>query len=59
DIDTFMTALYLIESTTAIILLSERLDEPFKTLNKNGEDFIQHSLMLMRNSLDNKKIRGE
>jgi AcrR family transcriptional regulator len=58
DIDTFMTAMYLVESTTAIILLSERLDESFKTLNKNGEDFIQHSLMLMRNSLDNKKEQG-
>jgi AcrR family transcriptional regulator len=59
DIDTFMTAMYLAESTTAIILLSERLDESFKTLNKNGEEFIHHSLMLMRNSLENKKITGD
>lgn len=55
DIDTFMTALYLVESTTANIQLSERLDETFKNLNKNSEDFIQHSLMLMRNSLENKR----
>ena len=59
DIDTFMTAMYLAESTTAIILLSERLDDSFKTLNKNGEEFIQHSLMLMKNSLETKKINGE
>ncbi len=55
DIDTFMTALYLVESTTANIQLSERLDETFKNLNKNSEDFIRHSLMLMRNSLENKR----
>ena len=56
DIDTFMTALYLIKSTTAIIQLSESMDESFKNLNKSGgEDFIQHSLMLMRKSLENIK----
>jgi len=59
DINTFMTALYLIESTTAIILLSENLDESFKYVNKSGEEFIQHSLMLMGNSIENKKISGE
>jgi hypothetical protein len=59
DIDTFMTAMYLAESTTAIIFLSERLDDSFKTLNKDGEEFIRHSLMLMRNSLENKKRTGD
>ena len=58
DIDTFMTALYLIKSTTAIIQLSESLDESFKNLNKSGEEFIQHSLMLMKKSLENNKITG-
>ena len=55
DIDTVMTALYLIESTTSIILFSERLDESFENLSKSGEDFILHSLRLMGNSLENKK----
>ena len=59
DINTFMTALYLIESTTAIIQLSENLVESFKNINKSGDEFIQHSLMLMGNSIENKKGSGE
>ena len=51
DIDTFMTALYLVESTMAILQLSEKIDEPLKSHEKGREDFISHSLMLMRNSL--------
>lgn len=52
DIDTFMTALYLVESTMAIMQLSEKIDEPLNSLGKGREDFIRHSLMLMRNSLE-------
>ena len=59
DIDTLMTALYLIKSTTAIIQFSEIIDKSFKDINKSGEDFIQHSLRLMRNSLENKKKEEE
>jgi TetR/AcrR family transcriptional regulator len=56
DIDTFMTALYLVESTIAIMQLSEVMDETMKSFGKGREDFINHSLMLMRNSLENKII---
>jgi len=59
DIDTLMTALYLVESTIAIMQLSENMDDSIKTLGKDGEDFIHHSLMLMRNSIEIKKIIGE
>lgn len=59
DIDTLMTALYLVESTTAIMQLSEKMDDSINTLGKNGEDFIHHSLKLMRNSIENIKIVGE
>jgi TetR/AcrR family transcriptional regulator len=55
DLDTFMTALYLVESTMAIMQLSEKIDEPLKSLGKGKEDFIRHSLMLMRNSLEKKE----
>jgi TetR/AcrR family transcriptional regulator len=44
EINTFMTALYLVESTIAIMKLSE-------TMEKNNQDFIIHSLDLMRHSL--------
>ncbi len=52
DIDTLMTALYLMESTIAIMKLSENMDDSIKTLGKDGEDFIRHSLLLMRNSIE-------
>ena len=44
EINTLMTALYLIESTIAIMKLSE-------TMEKNNQDFIIHSLDLMEHSL--------
>jgi TetR/AcrR family transcriptional regulator len=60
DIDTLMTALYLVESTISVMQLSENMDDSIKTLGKDGENFIHHSLMLMRNSIENiKKIIGE
>ena len=55
DIDTFMTAIYLVESTTAILILSENIND---AMNENGisnQDFIEHSLKLMMHSLENKK----
>ena len=58
DIDTLMTALYLMESTTVVMQLSENMDDSIKILGKDGEDFIQHSLMLMRNSIEY-KLTGE
>jgi TetR/AcrR family transcriptional regulator len=60
DIDTLMTALYLVESTISVMQLSENMDDSIKTLGNDGETFIHHSLMLMRNSIENiKKIIGE
>jgi len=55
DIDTFMTAVYLAESTIAIMQLSEGIDEAMKSMGKSNQDFIVHSLELMRYSLENKK----
>ena len=54
-----MTALYLVESTMAVMQLSEKVDEPLKAFGMGREDFIQHSLMLMRNSLGNDNKRGD
>lgn len=54
DIDTFMTALYLVESTIAIMKLSETMDEAIKSMGKSNQDFIIHSLDLMRYSLEKK-----
>jgi TetR/AcrR family transcriptional regulator len=55
DIDTFMTALYLVESTIAIMKISETMDEAIKATGKSDQEFITHSLDLMRHSLENKK----
>ena len=55
DIDTFMTAVYLAESTMAIMRLSEGIDETMKAVGKSDQEFIAHSLELMRHSLENKK----
>ena len=55
DIDTFMTAVYLVESTIAIMQLSEGIGEAMKAMGKSNQDFIVHSLELMRHSLENKK----
>lgn len=55
DVDTFMTAVYLVESTIAIMQLSEGIGESMKAMGKNSHDFIVHSLELMRQSLENKK----
>ncbi len=57
DIDTFMTALYLVESTIAIMQLSENMDTIINSTEKDKEDFIRHSFMLMGNSLKNEKIK--
>ncbi len=57
DIDTFMTALYLVESTIAIMQLSENRDDIINSMEKGKEDFIHHSFMLMGNSLKNEKIK--
>jgi len=57
DIDTLMTALFLTESTIAVMQLSDNMDE--KGLSDNKEDFIMHSLMLMGNSLENPKIKSK
>lgn len=53
DIDTFMTALYLIESTTAILQLSENTEFAIKSMGINKEEFIRHSFKLMGNSIEN------
>lgn len=55
DIDTFMTAVYLAESTTAIMRLSEGINEAMKSIGKSDQEFIAHSLDLMRHSLENRK----
>ncbi len=55
DIDTFMTAMYLAESTMAIMRLSEGIGETMKAMGKSDQEFIEHSLELMRHSLENKK----
>ena len=53
DIDTFMTALYLIESTTAILQLSENTEVVIKSMGLNKEEFLRHSFKLMGNSIEN------
>lgn len=55
DIDTFMAAVYLAESTMAIMRLSEGIDETMKAIGKSDQEFIAHSLELMRHSLENKR----
>ena len=52
DIDTFMTAIYLVESTSAIMQLSENIDDTMETHGKSNQDFIEHSLKLMRHALE-------
>ena len=59
NIDTFMTAIYLVESTSAIMQLSENIDDAMESHGKSNQDFIEHSLKLMRQSLENKKIVQE
>jgi len=58
DIDTFMTALYLVESTIAVMKVSETMGEVMETMGENNQEFIIHSLDLMRHSLE-KKIDQE
>ena len=53
NIDTFMTALYLIESTTAILQLSENTEFAIKSRGINKEEFLRHSFRLMGNSIEN------
>lgn len=53
DIDTFMTALYLVESTIAIMKLSETMGEAIESMGKSNQEFIIHSLDLMKHSLQN------
>ncbi len=55
DIDTFMTAIYLVEATSAIMQLSENIDDAMETQGKSNQDFIEHSLNLMRHSLENQE----
>jgi AcrR family transcriptional regulator len=50
EIDTFMTALYLVESTIAIMKLSE-MNEVMETIGQDDQKFIIHSLDLMKHSL--------
>lgn len=50
DIDTLMTALFLVESTIAVMKLSDSMVGT--TMEKNMEDFIMHSLRLMGNSIE-------
>jgi len=49
EIDTFMTAAYLVVSTIAIMKQSE-------TMEKNDQEFIIHSLDLMRYALKNTEV---
>jgi AcrR family transcriptional regulator len=55
EIDTFMTALYLVESTISIMKLSETMDLTMKSMGKSNQEFIIHSLDLMKYSLENKE----
>ena len=50
DIDTMMTALFLVESTIAVMKVSENIKET--ELELNEEDFIMHSMKLMGNSIE-------
>lgn len=53
DIDTLMTALFLMESTIAIMKLSDSMVGT--DMEKNFEELIMHSMKLMRNSIESKK----
>jgi len=55
DINTCLTALFLLESTVAIMKLSDNMVETDTA--KNREDLIMHSLMLMGNSIESNKER--
>lgn len=55
DIDTFLTAIYLIESTIAIIRASDTLSELLKSMNKTKKDFIEHSIELMGDGIESMK----
>jgi transcription elongation GreA/GreB family factor len=39
--------------------LSENIDDAMESHGKSNQDFIEHSLKLMRQSLENKKIVQE
>jgi AcrR family transcriptional regulator len=54
DINTFMTALYLVESTIAIMKMSETMNSAMNLMGISDQEFISHSLDLMRHSLENK-----
>lgn len=51
DIDTFLTATYLIESTIAVIRVSEIMEDHLQSIGKTKKDFIEHSLKLMENGI--------
>jgi TetR/AcrR family transcriptional regulator len=51
DIDSFMTAFYLAESTIAIIQSAEMMNDIFESMGKTKNDFILHSLDLMGHAL--------
>lgn len=57
DIDTVMSALFLIESTIAVMQLSDNME--VIGMSDSKEDFIMHSLMLMGNSLKNLNIKSK
>ncbi len=52
DIDTFLTAIFLVESTIAVMRSSETMNIALKNIGKTKEAFIKHSLDLMKHSLE-------
>jgi AcrR family transcriptional regulator len=51
DLDTFLTANFLVESTVAVMRTSETMNIALKSMKKTKEDYIKHSLDLMKHSL--------
>lgn len=59
DIDTFLTALYLVESTIAIIKSSEATSDVLNLIGMKKADFIEHSLGLMGHSIQNRNYSAD
>ncbi len=54
DIETFLTAAYLVESLISVLRSSEILDDVLMSKGMTKRDFIENSLELMRQALQNK-----
>ncbi len=52
DIDTFLTAIFLVESTIAVMKSAETMNIALKNIGKTKQEFIKHSLDLMGHGIE-------